>query len=142
VLHIPHAELLAISLRYPAIALAFWRDTVADAAVLAKWVSNLGRKDAREAMAHLLCEIGMRMERAGLGTGELFNLQATQEQLAEAPGISPVHTNRTLQALRVEGLVTFCARTMQILDWDGLASIGEFDERYMLLEPRATRAAA
>ena len=47
VLHIPHRDLRALATSHPAIALAFWRDTTADASVLAKWLGNLGRRDAR-----------------------------------------------------------------------------------------------
>jgi CRP-like cAMP-binding protein len=134
VLHIPHADLLNLVMRYPAIALAFWRDTIADASVLSKWVGNVGRKDARAGLAHLFCEIAVRMEQAGLGTLKNFRLNATQEQLSEALGISAVHINRTLQALRAENLLIFRSRQVQIPDWNALALVGDFDPTYMLID--------
>lgn len=142
VLHIPHSDLRALTTSYPAIALAFWRDTTADASLLAKWVANLGRKSALARMAHLLCELGVRMEQAGLGTRTQYPLQVTQEQLADALGLTPVHVNRTLQTLRAGGLVRMQQRIVYVADWDGLAQQAEFDPGFLLIDrPPALEAA-
>jgi CRP-like cAMP-binding protein len=142
VLHVPHDELRALAVRYPAIAMAFWRDGTTDASVLAKWVGNLGRQDAHARLAHLLCEMGLRMECAGLGTRSEFTLDASQEQLADALGLTSVHVNRMLQRLRSEGLIGSANRNVTIQDWDGLAAVGEFDPAYLLLDQRTTRQAS
>ncbi|MEA3039211.1 MAG: hypothetical protein QOE79_1724, partial [Sphingomonadales bacterium] len=57
ILRVPHEALREAARRYPAIAEAFWRECVVDAAVLAEWVVNVGRRDARSRLAHLICEI-------------------------------------------------------------------------------------
>lgn len=141
VLYLPHEELQALAVRYPEIAMAFWRDATTDGSVLAKWVGNLGRQEAHARLAHLLCEMGMRMECAGLGTRTEFMLDASQEQLADALGLTAVHVNRTLQRLRAEGLIGSANRNVTILDWDGLAAVGEFDPAYLLLNPKLQPAA-
>ena len=66
--------------------MAFWRDTVVDASVLAKWVSTLGRRAALARLAHLFCDLGVRYEEAGMGTRSRYPLAATQAHLADLMG--------------------------------------------------------
>lgn len=115
------------------LALAFWRDTAVDASILAKWVANLGRRSA-PCLAHLFCELGIKMEQSGIGTRTDFPLPMTQAQLAEVVGLTSVHLNRTLKALAEKG-VTFTRKTVRIADWDALVEMAEFDPTYMLLPP-------
>ncbi len=131
ILHISHEDLRAAATAHPAIALAFWRDTSVDAAVLAKWTGNIGCKDATTRLAHLFCELGCRMEQAGLGSRTSYPFLVTQEQLADVLGMTSVHVNRTLQGLRRNGLVTVSAKTVQIAHWDDLAALAEFDPVYL-----------
>jgi CRP-like cAMP-binding protein len=133
IVFLPHQELRAL-IRDPALALAFWRDTTVDASVLAKWVANLGRKQAAPRLAHLFCEMGLRMEQAGLGARNQFSLPMTQAQLADVVGLTSVHLNRTLKALAPRG-VAFARKTVTIEDWDAVARMAEFDPAYLLLPP-------
>jgi CRP-like cAMP-binding protein len=146
VIHVPHQDLRRLAFDFPQVALAFWRDGTADASILAKWVGNLGRQDARARVAHVLCELGTRMEAAGLAIGRTcFTLDITQEQLADAVGLTPVHVNRTMQGLRRTDLIATSGRTVNVKDWDGLAEAAEFDPGYLLLDDHAewvTRPAA
>lgn len=142
VLHVPHRDLRELATAHPAIALAFWRDVTADASVLAKWVGNVGRRDARSRIAHLLCETGIRMEEADLGTRTCFPFEITQQQLADATGMTAVHVNRTMQALRGERVIQTDGRTIHVHDWDRLADIAEFDPAYLLLDGQTDRIAA
>lgn len=139
VLYVPHRELRHIAEEYPAIAFAFWRDGTVDASILAKWVVNVGRRDARSRLAHLLCETALRMQQVQLGTRESFWFDMTQAQLADALGLTPVHVNRSLQALRTEGMIHTESRQVFIDDWDRLATVAEFDPGYLLLKSAADR---
>jgi CRP-like cAMP-binding protein len=136
VLHVPHDGLRDIATRYPAIAFAFWRDSTADASVLAKWIGNIGRQDSRARLAHMLCEFGVRTELAGLGSRTAFTFSATQEQLADALGLTAVHTNRTMQRLRSEKVIATHGHQFEVLDWGRLAAIAEFDPDYLLIRRR------
>lgn len=137
VLLVAHSDLAGICLEFPQVARSFWRDGVADAAILAKWLVNVARMDARARLAHLLCELGTRSEIAGLQSRTCFNFPATQEQMADALGMTAVHVNRTLQSLRCEGVVDIRSQRVEVHDWNKLAAIGEFDCAYLLLnEPR------
>jgi CRP-like cAMP-binding protein len=130
VLRIRHEELRKVAARFPAVAEAFWRDCVVDAAVLSQWVVNVGRRDSKTRMAHLLCEMAVRIgdER----TPQLsYAFPVTQSHLADATGLTAVHVNRTLKALRDQGLVNVRGGTVEILDWDRLTALGEFNADYL-----------
>ena len=102
-----------------------------DAAILAEWVVNVGRRDARARIAHLLCELVERLRKIGAGQEGMFDFPLTQEQLADATGLTAVHTNRTLQSLRKDGLIQLTAKSLTVLDWDRLREVADFDELYL-----------
>jgi CRP-like cAMP-binding protein len=133
-------ELRAVALASPAITRAFWIYSAVDAAILTRWAANL-RRDAKARMAHLLCEIGTRMEYSGQGERGEFLLELTQAQIGDALGLTPVHVNRTLKALKALGAVEVEGRIIRIPDWPRLAAIADFDPDYLQLEP-PTEAAA
>lgn len=128
---IPRASLIELSAGYPSVRLAMWIDTLIEASISREWVVNVGRRDSRGRIAHLLCELAVRLQMIGAGDGGLFDFPVTQEQIADATGLTAVHTNRTLQALRRDGLIQLGSRSLNILDWDGLRQAGEFDELYL-----------
>lgn len=130
-LKIPHEELLRVSRAHPRVAEAFWRDCVVDASIIAQWVVSLGRRDATARTAHLLCEMALRLECAGQGSREAFELKATQAHIADALGITPVHMNRVVRGLRLQGVLSWTGRTIRVLDWDGLVRIASFDSGYL-----------
>jgi CRP-like cAMP-binding protein len=135
VLQIPHEALRALVAQFPSIAMAFWRDTVVDSSILAKWISALGRRSARQRLAHFYCEMGIRFALAGLDGPDAFRLPMTQAQLAEVLGVTAVHLNRSLQSLRADGLIAVEGPRVRLLDQAGLAAAAEFDPQYLLLDP-------
>jgi len=129
---VPHDALRKIISAYPNVAMAFWRDTVVDNSVLAKWLSALGRRDATARFAHLICEMGLRYEHVQLGTRERFAFPITQMQLADVLGMSSVHINRVLQALRGQGVLETRGQVFHILDRRRLEKLADFDDAYLL----------
>ena len=85
-------------------------------------------------MAHLFCELGMRLERLGEATRSRYRLAATQEQIGDALGLTGVHVNRTLRELREQQLVSCGRQEVTIHDWDRLAKVAEFSPTYLLRE--------
>lgn len=128
---IPRTALMELSDSRPAIRRAMWIDTLIDASIFREWVVNVGRRDSRARIAHLLCELALRLENIGAGEGGRFDFPVTQEQLADATGLTAVHTNRTLQSLRKDGLIQLNARSLTVLDWQALREVGDFDELYL-----------
>jgi CRP-like cAMP-binding protein len=124
----PLADLLASR---PNVRRAIWLDSLIDASVFREWVVNVGRRDAKTRIAHLLCELAARLASSGMNNGEMYDFPLTQEQIGDCTGLTAVHTNRTLQALRKDGLVALSSSRLTILDWDALAELGDFNERYL-----------
>ncbi len=137
ILRIPHTAVRETAAAFPAIAEALWRDCMVDASVLAQWVVNVGRRDAKGRIAHLLCEIATRLGIAP-ANGEIFPFPVTQQQLADVTGLTSVHVNRTLQAMRREGLADV-RHNVHILNWDALAQVGEFEADYLQVNVKPQR---
>lgn len=128
---IPRSALMALAADRPALRLAMWIDTLLDASIFREWVVNVGRRDARARISHLLCELVLRLKNVGAGRDNLFDFPLTQEQLADSTGLTAVHTNRTLQSLRKDGLIQLGARSLAVLDWERLKEVADFDELYL-----------
>jgi CRP-like cAMP-binding protein len=139
---IPHESLRRLMHQCPRVADVFWRDTLIDAAVFREWMIGIGRRSAETRIAHLLCEVLVRMRAVGLANGHACDLPITQAELADALGLSTVHVNRTLQELRGKGLITLKGSLLTVVDWDGLKSAGEFDPTYLHLNDGAEEQAA
>lgn len=137
ILRVPHAALRAASGRYPAIAEAFWRDCMVDSAVLSQWVVNVGRRDAKQRIAHLICEVATRIGGSRAQDGCVFDFAITQTQLADATGLTSVHVNRTLQMLRAAGVIEWSrGHVVRIPRWHALAATGDFDPDYLQTDVR------
>ena len=130
----PAAELKKVAQTHPAIAEALWRDTLIDASVFREWVLNVGRRDAKQRIAHMLCEFATRRETAGLGPPTSFELPMTQEDIADATGMTNVHVNRMLALLAAEGLIARDKRQVEIADWDRMRRAADFDAAYLHAE--------
>jgi CRP-like cAMP-binding protein len=131
VAQIPREAILTLMDRRPAVRMALWVDTLIDASIFREWVVNVGRRDSRARIAHLICELSVRLKWIGKGDDVTCEFPLTQEHIADCTGLTPVHTNRTLQRLRREGLIQLSARSLTILDWDGLREAGDFEELYL-----------
>jgi len=110
---------------------AFWFDSLVDAAIFGEWTLNVGRRGARERVAHLLLEFAHRLHSVGLSDGKAFVLPVTQADLADATGLSPVHVNRSLKALRVEGLIRMVGKSITIDEPDALERLADFNDLYL-----------
>ena len=132
---IPRDEIKRLAFARPSIGMAMWFDTLVDGSVFREWIANLGRRDARTRMAHLLCEFSLRLKVAGLGEVTNYELPMTQEQLADALGLTAVHVNRTVRGLEADGLIARrSSRSVTIGDWRKLADAGDFDSSYLHLK--------
>ena len=137
VLRVSHADLLRVSDRYPTAAAAYWRDCVADMAVMSEWIVSVARRPAEARLAHLLCELNCRYRQAGLvAEGSAFAFPVTQPQLAEILGLTAIHVNRMIRLLRERRLATFSKGTVTIHDWSALAHLAEFDAAYLHLDEK------
>lgn len=135
---VPHETLREITERHPHLARLLWLGTLIDGAIHREWLVAMGRRPAVSQMAHLICELFLRLQGVGRTRGSSFQLPLTQAELGDALGLSTVHVNRTIQELRSAGLITWRDQVVTINDWEGLAAEAEFDPAFLNLlnEPR------
>ncbi|WP_275784578.1 Crp/Fnr family transcriptional regulator [Pararhizobium gei] len=133
-----HSDLKILTEQEPHLTRLFWLTTVIDAAIHREWIVAMGRRTKKAHLAHLVCELFLRLQVVGLTIGRSFSLPLSQVELADVLGLSVVHLNKTLQGLRKDGVLTWADRTVEIFDWDRLLEIAEFDATYLNLavEPR------
>jgi CRP-like cAMP-binding protein len=130
---IPRPKLEALIASNSRVAHALWRFTLIEASISREWMFGIGRRSAYARIAHLLCEVYTQLGAAGLTQGARCPFPVTQTHLSDALGLSVVHTNRILQALRSDKLIEFRGRELVVLDWPGLMAAGEFDPAYLHL---------
>jgi CRP-like cAMP-binding protein len=133
---IPRAALHELVRTRPAVRHAMLVAILIEASIFREWVLNVGRRDARTRMAHLLCEFAVRLEAQGLAAEYRYELPMTQEQLADAVGLTPVHVNRTLKSLEADGLITRNRRQVSFPDWQRMREVADFTQRYLHLGPQ------
>jgi len=132
--YIPRSAMRELILTHPKVSMAMWVDTLIDGSIFREWVMNVGRRDARSRISHLLCEFARRLEVAGLIEEYGYELPMTQEQLADATGLTPVHVNRVLMGLARDGLIERHKRHIGIPDWEALRRVAGFSEVYLHLD--------
>jgi CRP-like cAMP-binding protein len=128
--HHPFKEMLNAS---PGLTHIFWRETLVDSALFREWVVSLGKRDALARIAHMICELATRLRVVGLATEDRFQFPASQVDVADATGMTPVHANRMIQQLRAKGLIEWEGQTIRLLNFEGLKSLADFDEAYLHL---------
>ncbi|MBZ5486854.1 Crp/Fnr family transcriptional regulator [Halomonas aquamarina] len=134
---IKHADLYQLCDRYPRIGAALWRETLVHASIFREWLLNIGQRDAYSRVAHLICELMLRLKAVGLVEEQTFKMPITQAEIADASGITPVHVNRVLQALRSDGLISTHRQQITIPDWEKIQQAGEFDPLYLHIKQEA-----
>jgi len=130
---VPHARLKEITETQPHLARVYWFLTALDAAIHREWELSLGRRTAIQRIAHLICELHIRLGLIGQADETGFALPLTQADLSDCAGLTPVHVNRTLRELRERGLMEFRGRRVSITDLAGLRALAEFDDAYLYL---------
>ena len=134
IVNILHSDMRRLIERFPAVGEALRNYGCMENAVLSSWVVNVGRRDALERMAHLICEAHYRLSLVDPDQSQQIAFPLTQDDLADVLGLTPVHINRKLQQLRQEELITLRSKQLTILDLRALQQVAGFDSAY--LEPR------
>lgn len=136
VAQVPHDALRGITETHPHLGRMLWFSTLLDAAIHREKILSIGRRSALARIAHIFCELLVRLQTVGLAENSSFALPLTQADLADVTGLTSVHVNRMLKKLRDENLLTFRGGIATIGDWDRLQRVAEFDPTYLHLERR------
>jgi CRP-like cAMP-binding protein len=119
---------------HPRITQALFWDELVTVAIQREWTLNVGQRTAYERIAHLLCELYLRLRTVGLTDGTSCHFPLTQVDLADATGLTAVHVNRTLQELRRDGLIELQSKTLTIPDLNALRQVALFNDNYLHLD--------
>ena len=133
---VPVAALRELMVGRPAITGAVLAQVLIEGSMFREWVVNVGRRSARERLAHLLCEFACRLDAQGLSDGDGYELPMTQEQIGDALGLTSVHVNRSIKALSEEGLLSRKGRLLHFPNIRRLREVGDFSELYLHLQQR------
>jgi CRP-like cAMP-binding protein len=128
---IDHAELTEITENFPHLTRLLWMATLIDAAVHRQWLVAAASLRSSAHLAHLLCEIYTRLNAVGAACNHQFSLLLLQRELADILGYSPIHVNRAVRDLRDRGMIRWSGADINILNWQGLATLARFDPDYL-----------
>jgi len=134
---VPHDRLRELTEKHPHLTRVYWLSTNLDAAIAREMAMSLGQRSAISRMAHLFCELHIRLGIVGKTNGQSFEFPLTQRELSECLGLTVVHVNRTLQELRRRRVIEAGNRQITIIDPKALEALAEFDPGYLQLERRA-----
>ena len=127
-------EMSTLTADRPRITQALWWHELVTAAVQREWTLNLGQRSAYERLAHLLIELYMRLQVVGRAQNGHCDFPLTQNDLADATGLTSVHVNRTLQELRRDGLIELERKQLHILDLPRIMDVSMFNPNYLHLD--------
>lgn len=131
---VPHHRMQQLIDRHPRLGRYYWFSTNVDAAITRELALSLGQRSALSRMAHLFCELHVRLNDVDQARADGFEFPLTQRELSECLGLTVVHVNRTIQELRRRGLVELENRQLTIIDRAGLEGVAEFDPGYLYLD--------
>lgn len=114
-----------------------WCEDLRTIAMQREWTLSIGQRTARERIAHLFCETFYRLRHIGLVTGDRCEFPLTQNDLADATGLTAIHVNRMVQELRAAGLIELDRPHMRIPDLKALEDEAMFDPTYLHFAARA-----
>ena len=118
----------------PRITQALWWEGLVNAAIQREWTLNIGQRTAYERIAHLLVELYLRLRTVGMTQNGSCDFPLTQNDLADATGLTAVHVNRTLQALRQDKLIELERRRLSIPNLERLMDAAMFSANYLHLD--------
>ena len=119
----------------PLMARSLWRASLLDASIARAWLVNIGRRESRGRIAHLLCELFVRLKMIGLASDHEVALPLTQAEIADSQGLTSVHVNRVLQQLRADGFLELERHRLKLLRPHELVKLAGFDAAYLHAPP-------
>jgi CRP-like cAMP-binding protein len=111
-----------------------WLDTLVQSAISRQWLVAMGRRTRAAHLAHVICELYLRLQVVKRVEGNSFHFPLSQMQMADVMGLSLVHMNRVIQELRGEEFLTWAKDRITIVDWSRLQRFAGFDPIYLSLQ--------
>lgn len=121
----------ALGDNHPRLLRALWWESLLTASIQREWLVNVGQRNALEAVAHLCCELFLRLRVVGLcGTNDC-PFPITQSDLGDALGLTQPHVSRTLRELTAAGIMTLKRRRLVVHDLEKLQTVAGFNPNYL-----------
>jgi CRP-like cAMP-binding protein len=125
------SDIQHVAEQHPNVMRAILIENQIEASISREWLLNIGRRGAKQRLAHMICEVATRLSDPSSDDRHGFYLPMTQDQLGDATGLTPVHVNRMLMELEREGSISRIKRHIHIHDWQRLVLTGDFSETYL-----------
>ena len=116
---------------HPRVLRALWWDSLLTASIQREWLVSVGQRNALESLAHLACELFLRLKMVGLAENDLCRFPLTQSDIGDALGMTQPHVSRTLKELNATGLATIQRGTLKVEDLQGLKKLALFNPNYL-----------
>ncbi|MGD9783658.1 MAG: Crp/Fnr family transcriptional regulator [Hyphomicrobiaceae bacterium] len=149
--HFTTAGIIHMTQLHPLLCAAMFWCNAREEAMLIEHLTNVGRRNAQQRVAHLLLELARRLELSGQSVSGshpdslCFDMPLTQELIGDALGLTNIHVNRTMRALEEDGLIK-CGRQsgirrVVIKNPVGLSELSGFTDDYLHFAeiPQSTR---
>ena len=133
VLEVDQRSISWLAQRHPDIGHMLVADALVTGSIAQDWIINIGRRDPRCRVAHLLCELALRIDGSSLSPGASFRLPFHQQQLGDAVGLGRVAVNRVLRELASARLISHERGCITIINAKLLEELGDFTARYLHL---------
>jgi CRP-like cAMP-binding protein len=117
--------------RVPRLGAAILWAASRDEAMVVEHLVSIGRRSALVRTAHLLLELGLRLQLVGLGSEGGFACPLNQYLMADALGLTAIHVNRVLRQLRERCLVTFRDGRVEFHDLKSLRDLADYHSGYL-----------
>lgn len=117
--------------RNPELSKALLLAAIGETAILGERLIDTARRSAYGRVSHFLLELFVRLERSGQTDNRSFDMPLTQEVIGDALGLSPVHVNRTLRALRDDKLIALDGKRVTLREFGALCRLSDFDPSYL-----------
>jgi CRP/FNR family transcriptional regulator len=122
----PRERLWELHRNHPSLAFDLTWIASREEQFLDEYLLGVGRRKALERVAFVLLHLFLRAEQVALTTRDKVQFPFTQQHLADALGMSLVHTNKTLRRLTASKAVRWKNRTFEILDRDALTAMAGY----------------
>lgn len=129
--HIERADLTRLLDIEPLLMRAFWWMQLVNEATMRAWIVSMGRRDSLQRVGHLMLELFVRANAIGMVKDGKLAMPLTQIVIGDALGLTPVHVNRVLRQLRLEGVMEIQGGTLTVADSAKLARVTGFDDGYL-----------
>jgi CRP-like cAMP-binding protein len=116
---------------HPRVLKALWWDSLVTASIQREWLVTVGQRSALESIAHLACELFLRMKTIGLVEKGKCSFPLTQSDIADALGLTQPHVSRTIKELNETGFATLARGSLAVHDLRQLQNLAIFNPNYL-----------